>query len=778
MRKKVRTLMVGSYLLVLMVVMLIYMGVRHETERRLRDVYIERQLAVMEQAVMGIDGELEAIRSFCLRLSQDPYVQLFSFADAPLDKFDMENVVKLVRNIRQTYTENPFMEDFYIYYESCGRVANSNSFFRTGDYYRQEWSYQDKSEEQWTDMLKSREHDGYLPVSVVKNGARQGEYITYVHRFGPSGRGKTSAVAALLKKSWLDEKLEGITEGGQTIVRPDAREDVTFYFGEPDRISETAFRDLWTEEVRNWRKIKVGDTEYLATRIQSDHTGWLYESLLPYEAIMVQMKQAIFPLFAGMVLYGMIGVPICIFLALKSYEPIKMLTGHIGVLTAEGDGTYDSELDYIYSGITTMHQKYREMELKYGSALQEYDAASAKLKKNRERIQEGILLQLIGGHWRDEKELKERLAGMDITFPFRRFCVMIVRIEKFDIQGQELTPQERALTLFILKNVSRELLDPAGKVYPVSGEMDQVYLLVNLSDQGCEEMKVSAFLTGLLERLKDYMMKSMKIHISVGAGTVCAGTQQLNYSFKMAQRALDYCFISGKSSVIVYDAIEHETKKTYHFDGKLEKNIRNALARRDSQMCAQLLDETYQEALRRKITVNEGKQLHIFMTDLAMKAIAKSGVNRHLEASYQDMVEDMLSCETLPEVIPILKELLRRLCCEQEGGEEENALGRNAAEFIQNNYWKSNFSLQMCADEFRVTPEHLSRTIKTETGHNFMEIVNRLRMERAKYYLASTDEKMEKIADLCGYGTAKSFFRSFKQSEGMTPGAWRKKNHR
>ncbi|WP_195415904.1 helix-turn-helix domain-containing protein [Enterocloster citroniae] len=774
MKKKVRTLMIGSYFLVLIVSMLIYLGVRHETGKRMQEVYIERQLAVMDQAVMGVDRELEAVRKFCLKLSQDPYVQLFSFAGPPMDKYDMENIVKLVGNIRQNYTADPAIEDIYIYYEKCGRIANGNSFYKLEDYYRQEWSYQGKSLGQWTEMLEAREHSGYLPVFVMQNGVRQGEYITYIHKFGSSRPGEASAIAVLLKKEWLDGQLKGISEEGRTVIHPDSRSDVVFSFGEADPMHGPDLDIPWTAEDGSSKQVTLAARQYLAARMQSKRTGWQYESLIPYEIIAGQMRQSTQPLLAGVVLYGLIGVPVCLFLALKSYEPIKRLAGHMETLEAGGNGDYDSELDYIYSGIASIHRKYQELEVKYGSTLQEYDAASAKLKKNRERIQEGILRQLIGGHWRDEKELKERLSGMDIVFPHDRFCVIIAQIEQFFIQGQNMDAKERALTLFILKNVSREFLEPVGRIYPVSGEMDKVYILANLSEKGYEQMQVSSYLAELLGQLKDYMLRSMEIHISIGAGTICSSTDELSHSYKKAKQALDYCFIAGKSSVIIYDAMIQEQRKPYHYDGKLEKNILNALAQKDSQLCSRLLDETYDEALKQKVTVNEGKQLLIFLTDLSMKAIARSCMDRTMEESCQDMVGDMLGCDTLPEAIPLMKELMERLCCEREGGDGESVLGISAVRFIRDNYWKTNFSLQMCADEFQVSPEHLSRTIKAETGRNFMEIVNQLRLEKAKYYLSRTDKKMEEIAELSGYGTAKSFFRSFKQSEGMTPGAWRK----
>jgi transcriptional regulator GlxA family with amidase domain len=50
-----------------------------------------------------------------------------------------------------------------------------------------------------------------------------------------------------------------------------------------------------------------------------------------------------------------------------------------------------------------------------------------------------------------------------------------------------------------------------------------------------------------------------------------------------------------------------------------------------------------------------------------------------------------------------------------------------------------------------------------------------LRMQRAKQLLTSTDMKIRSVADACGYGNEKYFYRRFRRRNGLTPGQWRRR---
>ena len=55
----------------------------------------------------------------------------------------------------------------------------------------------------------------------------------------------------------------------------------------------------------------------------------------------------------------------------------------------------------------------------------------------------------------------------------------------------------------------------------------------------------------------------------------------------------------------------------------------------------------------------------------------------------------------------------------------------------------------------------------------FNEYLLSLRMKRAAYLLATTQNGVTEIADQCGYQASSTFFRVFKKYYGMSPGQYR-----
>ena len=72
------------------------------------------------------------------------------------------------------------------------------------------------------------------------------------------------------------------------------------------------------------------------------------------------------------------------------------------------------------------------------------------------------------------------------------------------------------------------------------------------------------------------------------------------------------------------------------------------------------------------------------------------------------------------------------------------------------------------------SPEHLARSCRRYYGITFSELINRARIEHAKFLLRSTDEKVTTIAFDCGFGNLANFHRVFARLTGRTPSGWRR----
>lgn len=89
--------------------------------------------------------------------------------------------------------------------------------------------------------------------------------------------------------------------------------------------------------------------------------------------------------------------------------------------------------------------------------------------------------------------------------------------------------------------------------------------------------------------------------------------------------------------------------------------------------------------------------------------------------------------------------------------------------YIQKNYM-TDINLSMMAKLHSVSPEHLSRTFKKETGFGFSEYLTLVRLQKAEYMLRNEPRKSVcEIAYACGFNDSNYFSDKFKRTYGQSP---------
>ena len=84
-------------------------------------------------------------------------------------------------------------------------------------------------------------------------------------------------------------------------------------------------------------------------------------------------------------------------------------------------------------------------------------------------------------------------------------------------------------------------------------------------------------------------------------------------------------------------------------------------------------------------------------------------------------------------------------------------------------HYSEEISLSSASEIVHLCPVYLSRLIKKETGSTFLEILTRIRMDRAGELLRDPNNKIYEIALAVGIKDSKYFSQIFKRSFGMTP---------
>jgi two-component system response regulator YesN len=96
--------------------------------------------------------------------------------------------------------------------------------------------------------------------------------------------------------------------------------------------------------------------------------------------------------------------------------------------------------------------------------------------------------------------------------------------------------------------------------------------------------------------------------------------------------------------------------------------------------------------------------------------------------------------------------------------------------YVAQNFSVQGLSLQSVASKFYVSPEHLSRLFRHETGTTFVDYITQTRIRKAMRLLLKTNIKIHEIALQTGYSSQHYFSIAFKRVFGVSPVEFRKKH--
>ena len=111
--------------------------------------------------------------------------------------------------------------------------------------------------------------------------------------------------------------------------------------------------------------------------------------------------------------------------------------------------------------------------------------------------------------------------------------------------------------------------------------------------------------------------------------------------------------------------------------------------------------------------------------------------------------------------------------------EEEDQIATTLDQLFQEEklHLDSNLTLKDVASAIKISRTHLSEYLTSKKGISFNDLVNRYRVEEFKQLItdsAYSHLDITGVAYASGFGSKATFYRVFKQAEGMTPSAYRK----
>ena len=233
-----------------------------------------------------------------------------------------------------------------------------------------------------------------------------------------------------------------------------------------------------------------------------------------------------------------------------------------------------------------------------------------------------------------------------------------------------------------------------------------------------------------------------------------------------------------KALIILYISIDEYEKQYLHRDAHfLKASMDNTIFQILSREKAEVFNyEKGDMAIFFNLSVDKENQPSL--EELFYKI--KEYLRRYLDIDVSGTISPETDIKNVPEIIRICKDTLaqrksKAILLPYNAG-QRNEIAR-AKEYIFQHI-PERLSVQEIADAAGMSESYFSHIFKKETGHNVVDYITRLKMEKAAELLENSGAKIADVAEQIGIDNPNYFSVIFKKVMGLSPHEYRHNNRK
>jgi two-component system response regulator YesN len=271
--------------------------------------------------------------------------------------------------------------------------------------------------------------------------------------------------------------------------------------------------------------------------------------------------------------------------------------------------------------------------------------------------------------------------------------------------------------------------------------------------------------------------KTCDVSLSVGISDFGISDEISSYRklYRHARWTLEYRTVIGSNVALFYSDLEATKSQSIgKIDDNEYKNVSYAILYGKKEEAVEAVNR-----LIDTISTIEYKDSYFLIVSNLLDSILKSCVAiDKLYATYQPhvgLVNEIFGCKSAESTKTVFAELIDHVIALNNA---QRTLGVDEAythiqHFLENNYQKSDISLEDVAKELDYSVSYISAILKRHDT-SFTKYLTQVRMERAKVLLADPSNKLVSIANEIGYDDPYYFSHCFKKYFGVSPVEYRK----
>lgn len=681
---------------------------------------------IFNTTVDQMDNLLNSMQQYNLNMQNRPWLKSMIYMKDPyrlqFDRVDYRNFADEINGF--TY-QNDYIEHIFYYF------IPSESFLTTTDagIVEYEWftslAFQNElmKQKDYASIAKKIDKPEYYYLAVENYGRKEnGILCCYPVR---QYKGETICLLYFFVSENSLQKLLDMTM---------PEEDNWFYIEYEDEIllNRTPYPEEELKKMSMHSSGRYTGEKMIVFSRDSVYTGFRYYNIIPENSVYdrVQMIQLIFLLV--LCAFVLCGFCLSYYAAIRNYQPVQELMKLMkdrGISGEEGE----NEFYWLQKTITELMDRRKNLDI--------------QIEEQKPILRNAFLAWLLRDNQKPEETQIVGTAesiGLKFVYPFYNCLLCSLKA------GNRLNRK----LLGCLENYNMS--------YGVLFYQNDYVVILNYE----KEETISAF----YQEISD-MLGQMEDNYFFGVGDSCESLIQLPQIYKQAKQARDFRMINRECGITFYSEVTME--KCYFYPIEKEYALCNCLMAGEYEKSVlvfnELLDQNMKEA---QVSFHRVQNLFSNVKLTCVKVMERLEIQEMLDSE----IENLEQGSVLEEYINAVYSMFRKLCEYVQLHRKSNSEIQKEilCQFVDQHLCDSNLSLNYVAEAFDLSDSYVSRLFKEKTGNNFLDYMNRARIEKAKMILLSQREtSIQEIGFAVGYNSDAAFRRIFKKYEGITPSQFR-----
>ena len=411
-----------------------------------------------------------------------------------------------------------------------------------------------------------------------------------------------------------------------------------------------------------------------------------------------------------------------------------------------------------------------------GDIVSRLNSLSAESRKNSSLLKQEFLKNLLQRETPySQQAIVKNFSVYEIKFKLENPIVLVLlKIDHFSDFCLKYNFSDRSLIKFGIMNAVSELSSSSFVNETVEMGEDHVVLLLNLDAPPLsdEMKKIDEVIRNIQTNVYKYLEVSLSASVST-ADNIMAG---VNDTYLHALEASFLRVFYGHMCIIHAD--EASKKLDYVYPYPKEKHLATALTTGKIDDVKKYFKEIVNDSLAAYTfsTLNT-TLLHItFTINLSVDTIVKS-TGIPMDFNFNRFISELSNLETLQEIYihfyRMFDHIIERL--EEKKSSKHDQIISSVKNIILENYADPGLYLDKIADKINMSATYLGRLFKKNTLKSVADYINDVRMEKATYFLQTTDLPINDVAEKSGFSSSNYFYAVFKKDYGITPNEYRQK---